>query len=337
MAGRLQSREDNEIQAAHRRLNLAPVSDSSTGNFFEVRKTGNRGLGCFARRHIPRGTRIHMEKALFSIRDVEDDDSMSPATREQLRQQLARLRLNQYRDFLALTFWNAEDEVGNRFQLNNFQMTLNDDGTSQQGIFVEAARFNHSCLPNAWFNWNPSLGDERRPQGRLTVHATRDIQNNGEILVNYQNPRNTSAKGDRRSGLHKAYNFQCHCQACGNNARARQGEQNRALMRSAEEAIKNNQGNRVGQRRALAESLIQLICLLDQEQLVYPQKATLSGDLADLYYRELGERSSFFPDRKQCWEACLDAARSRLDAEILCLGEDSEEVRNTLAWMAHLD
>ncbi|KAL8744593.1 MAG: hypothetical protein Q9184_007982 [Pyrenodesmia sp. 2 TL-2023] len=337
MAGRYQSREANEIQWAHERLNLAPVSNPSTGNYFVIRKSGRRGLGCFARRHIPRGTRIHVEKALFSIRDVEKEEFMSPATRERLRRELVKLRPNQLRDYLDPTFTNAQDAEKDRFELNNFEMTQNDDGTSQRGIFVEAARFNHSCLPNAWFNWNPLLGNERRPQGRLTVHATRDIARNEEILINYQHEHNYSEKTDRRRNLRRKYCFQCTCQACGNSARARRGEHNRSLMRLAKVTIENNQGNKIGQRRALENNLVQLINLLDHEDIMYPEKADLYTDLAELYNRECGLRNSLVPDVEQCWDACLEAARGRLDTEVLCLGEDSEEVYNTLEWIAELE
>lgn len=37
------------------------------------------------------------------------------------------------------------------------------------GLFLDAARFNHSCRPNGQKTWNANIG-------RPTVHAVRDIE-----------------------------------------------------------------------------------------------------------------------------------------------------------------
>ncbi|KAL8653510.1 MAG: hypothetical protein Q9210_002058 [Variospora velana] len=336
MAGNLSVRDDrDELVLARWRLNLAPVAHRAPVHFFNVVTIPGKGQGCRARTNISRGTCIHVEKPLFSVKRVEIG-GMSPATRQRLTQELNRLRPEQYQQFLTLTYpGRSDDQDLERFEVNNFQMIVEDAGFSQQGVFLDAARFNHSCLPNAWFNWNSLLGDERRPAGRLTVYTVRDIKMGEEILVDYQNTNCYEGRISRRRNLHRDYAFTCNCDACGYRQRGHLSEERRAAMRTAEALRQANQGQHNGQRWNLRESILRLTQLLDQEGIVYPQKATLRGELADWYSREWGSRNPLHLDVnfRDLW---LDAFRARLDAEVLCLGEDSEEVRLTLDAMARI-
>ena len=85
-------------------------------------------------------------------------------------------------------------------------------------MFLEAARINHSCLPNAHAAWNVSLG-------MLTVYATKIIDLNEEITINYcQYYKKEEAKfalaADREPELQKTWNFVCNCEACQRAARS---------------------------------------------------------------------------------------------------------------------
>lgn len=57
-------------------------------------------------------------------------------------------------------------------------------------------------------------------------------------------------------------------------------------MRIAAGDIELNQGDNVGQRWQRKHSIKQLIDLLDEEGLEYPQKAIVYGQLADWYAEE---------------------------------------------------
>lgn len=71
-------------------------------------------------------------------------------------------------------------------------------------VFPHAARFNHSCNPNACFSWNAAIQKE-------TIHAMRDIEKDEQITVAYCDM--THDKATRRWEL-KHYGFFCDCPAC---------------------------------------------------------------------------------------------------------------------------
>lgn len=72
------------------------------------------------------------------------------------------------------------------------------------GIFPNAARFNHSCVPNASFNWNQNIQRE-------TIHIIHDVKAGDEITLSYCDM--THEKRLRAWEL-KHYGFSCDCPAC---------------------------------------------------------------------------------------------------------------------------
>jgi hypothetical protein len=87
------------------------------------------------------------------------------------------------------------------FQTNCMEM---DKGAA---IFPKAARFNHSCNPNACFSWNSAIGKE-------TIHAMNDIQPGEEITLSYCDMIHDKVL---RSWELKHYGFVCNCRACAEN------------------------------------------------------------------------------------------------------------------------
>ncbi|KAI4142730.1 MAG: hypothetical protein L6R39_004822 [Caloplaca ligustica] len=326
----LSAREEHEVQLARARLNLAPVPDCSTYPYFAVAPVEDKGQGCIAQTNISRGTRIHMERLLFSIDDV-GERTWSQANKNALNHALTLPQNQIFHNLInPFTRYRAADQINKgRFGANNFQLTVWDDHRKcPQGIFPEAARFNHSCIPNAWYNWNPQLeSQDRESPGRLTVHAIEDIKRGEEIVVNYQHENAYGSQDKRRGDLFTDYSFWCRCPACLDGSLS---EQRRKEMEKVDSVLRNNQGAQRGERWIRHEYLLRLIRLLDQEGLVYPQKATSCGDLADWYFNEWNQPDCTIKDPRQCRDKFMEAARGRLDAEILCLGEDSEEVRVTL-------
>jgi hypothetical protein len=72
------------------------------------------------------------------------------------------------------------------------------------GIFLHAARFNHSCHPNANFNWNANIERE-------TIHIIHDVKKGDEITLSYCDM--THEKTLRAWEL-KHYGFTCDCEVC---------------------------------------------------------------------------------------------------------------------------
>lgn len=71
-------------------------------------------------------------------------------------------------------------------------------------IFEFASRFNHSCIPNAFFSWNSIKNEER-------IYASRAIETGEEITLSYVDP--FCEPSQRRWEL-QHYGFVCGCLAC---------------------------------------------------------------------------------------------------------------------------
>ena len=72
-------------------------------------------------------------------------------------------------------------------------------------MFPHAARFNHSCNPNACFSWNSAIGKE-------TIHSMRDIKAGEEITISYVDMEHDKRL---RAWELRHYGFVCDCAACG--------------------------------------------------------------------------------------------------------------------------
>jgi hypothetical protein len=71
-------------------------------------------------------------------------------------------------------------------------------------IFPNAARFNHSCSPNATFTWNPNIDME-------TIHIINPVKAGDEITLCYCD---MSSEKTFRTWELKHYGFVCVCPAC---------------------------------------------------------------------------------------------------------------------------
>lgn len=87
------------------------------------------------------------------------------------------------------------------------RMGMGRDSMYGQGLFPLRSRINHSCGPNAFTSYNPTIE-------RLTVHASRDIRVGDEVLTEYTN--GTFLKRVDRQAMMRHWGFVCHCRACTN-------------------------------------------------------------------------------------------------------------------------
>jgi hypothetical protein len=95
------------------------------------------------------------------------------------------------------------------------------------GIFLDYCRFNHSCTPNAAYQWHANIARE-------TVHAIKDIEAGEEITVCYvledhlYLPRRV-----RRAYLAQAFGFDCLCIRCADDDPHEQESSDRRRIRLA--------------------------------------------------------------------------------------------------------
>ncbi|KAL8894882.1 MAG: hypothetical protein Q9192_003989 [Flavoplaca navasiana] len=314
-----------DVEEAYRRIGSSANQGFSTDPFQQAAVQG-RGDGYLATRQILQGTLLLQEAPLFTIQDVDDTDDLSHASREQIRGAVAGLSMQNRRAFKALfdCSQGAKTDAG-IFQTNNFQLAGNPvRGTFNQGIFLRASRFNHSCAPNAYFHWNQRIGC-------LTIFAISVIDTNQEILVNYKHENVYQQHSVRRASLVNTYGFNCRCHACRPGQLRNIGENIRSSMRTFYAGLQNNLGNLQAERQ-FREMLINR---LDEVRIPYPQKADTYNDLAQSYLAELTRMGAGnVGNMMHCRAMALKAAQGKLDAELLSIGPNTPEVDASLQLIA---
>ncbi|KAL9634456.1 MAG: hypothetical protein Q9204_002999 [Flavoplaca sp. TL-2023a] len=327
----LNARERHEMEQAKRRHHIGGTNGPTTCSFELDRQIPGKGWGYRATHHIAPGTLIHAEPPLFSVDNVEVN-LVSKATVARIDQEVGGLTAANRRLYRQLIqpFPNRKNADKEIFLTNNFSMFPTQPGRHRSGIFLKASRFNHSCIPNAYFNWNPDYTNPGHiPPGALTIYAIKHIDEDEEILVNYHSSHAFMIAAERQRFLRRDYNFTCGCPACQPGG---VHDVRRVWMSDYVNSAAANQGNDDDQRWERFQSLESLVELLEEEGLEYPDKATFYGYLADMYVVMMNQNRNT-PMRYQWLHKAREAFQARLEAEIIALGEDSQETRNTLGEM----
>ena len=259
-----------------------------------------RGRGIVARMNIPRGTRILMEKPLFTIESMPAE-YLKKAIEEKLR----GLSREQQRQFFSLHN-NHKDEgpLNGTFRTNALPCG---SGSHIGGVYPVICRINHSCLSNSHNSWNAQLGAE-------TIHATRDIRAGEEITIDYSGGDEFSK---RWAKLRKAFGFECDCVVCSfPPAELKASDDRRERMNELDEKIGDPHRMMSNPVAALADcrSLIQ----------------TIKEEYPDITHALLA-RANY--DAFQICAVHGDSARARIFAErayevrVVVEGEDSPQTR----------
>lgn len=162
---------------------------------YSIQPVPEKGLGMIANIDIIAGTRIMVDNLLFSVEDYTEDRNITV----NLKSTLERLDLGQQQQYEALhdpnlTPWSPPVR----------RYIANAIGISKKvsGIFLKAARINHSCRPNAHYTWNDNIG-------KLTIHAMVHIPAGAEITISYVEMFLPCLK--RNEQLLRIYGFACQC------------------------------------------------------------------------------------------------------------------------------
>lgn len=289
-----------------------------------------KGHGLCAGCHIPRGSLIFDEAPLFSIANCQDP--LTPANENQIQQEAA-----QYPAFHGLYCprrqrgFQPRPLALTRFELNNIEMN---GQQRRQGIFMNASRLNHSCVPNAHFEYDEILG-------RLTVYAIHNIEQGHEILVSYMSRDWHTTTQHRKVELQRNYRFTCLCQSCKNEGGfARIRQQGRVAISNLWDSIlahRRRPRSSLQERYQYLQDLRTLAEILDLEGLVYPALAEVCGLVAECCSQELTRpqwRATV--DHEECRAKGREAARMKLRLAVLYTGQNSEIVAGILTWMEGL-
>lgn len=192
-----------------------PRKDNATSKLFILTPLPGKGQGLIAVQDISKGTRIISEKPLFRI-PRSGIGIEQPALEKAIDRKLSLLSQDGRGAFLSL-YNNAP---GDSYPLSGIVKTNAlplGTSASEGGLFPEASRINHACVPNCQHTWNDNIGEE-------TIHAVRHISKGEEITISYAD---TGTFESRRRHLKKSFAFDCTCELCSLPEAAREVSDNR--------------------------------------------------------------------------------------------------------------
>ena len=185
-------------------LDLQGDSDSS---FFSIHTSATlqKGKGAFASRDIYKGDLILSERSILRIRTY----ALEPFKYNLIEAAVRNLSPAHLDGYLSLQ--NSHNECSCfRSPLQGIFSTnaFSGDGDDSR-ICLMASRFNHSCSPNAYFNFDSKTGE-------LQIKALRAITHGEEIFVSYIADRRLygSPRQMRQVMLGIPYHFTCVCSIC---------------------------------------------------------------------------------------------------------------------------
>jgi hypothetical protein len=170
---------------------------------FSLKNSPGRGRGLFTGVAIAPGDSIHANEALFAISNgtpisiCQAVRDLSHSARQQQFNALSHAAsdhtLRAY--YVELGQSNRVGEQGDQrfvmpglrwrganqsavYNNNNFKIRNASDTIDMAGIFMTAARLNHSCIPNCCAAWNPA-------SKQLCVRAIRQLGAGEELFICY--------------------------------------------------------------------------------------------------------------------------------------------------------
>jgi hypothetical protein len=269
---------------------------------YMVQPSPGEGLGCFATTDIQPGTLILSETPLFSVAEPRTNSAVTTA--------FASLDSAQQLQYLTLYAQNSHakhDDAARVIDIFNSNAWQTGSRTS---ICPLAARFNHSCVPNASFAWNARLG-------QITIYAIVSIPADTQIKLSYERPYQTTSS--RRAKL-SAYGFTCACPACSDASCCSDVRRSRMLLLDA----RIRTGRRQLWRSPVPKAALELIRLLKEEGLV--------GEALGLAYHDaaLGWK------RHGRLDLAVGCARKELEVAVMCFGIESLAVEGSMAFLVGL-
>jgi len=180
-----------------------------------MEKIPGKGEGMVANRLIGIGTCIIEEPFLFSVPIFNTISAITATEARAVKTCTDRLGGVDSRVFKQLYTLPPDErtyhEDVHRFLLNCLagpKARRNRTFESQMAIFPKMSRLNHSCFPNACYDW-----DEQKQKG--TLHALMDIPQRTEITISYIANDAWCDTAERRETLRSTFHFDCRCELCG--------------------------------------------------------------------------------------------------------------------------
>lgn len=280
-----------------------------------------KGTGWFATVDIMRGTPLLAEEALFEVPE-KYTVAMINARRHALPQ-------NDQQQFNALTVSKGTSTPKRIFDTNTFDLSSDQQNQKTKGLFLETARLNHSCKPNAHWTWNPELS-------RLTVYAMMNIPMNDEITISYLALDDFQTRSERNVQLEE-YNFECQCEACQPGMPFGIASDERRLRLKQLQHDVDNKDYLPSEPYQRLHDISEMGDKLRQEQLVYPMLGKVCHFVAEWYKDRLLDNTTWAASYKEGnRRRALKWARDELVLDLACTGHKSHEVTEALTFIRQL-
>lgn len=165
---------------------------------YEIRATTCNGQGVFATQDIPCGTIIISETPLLLTSNQDLLKNLKALSPESLAKFYTLHNCKSLERPLEQGIWYT-----NCFKVSSYE----DNTKSENGVFEIACRINHSCCPNAEYDWKKEIG-------RMEIVTKRNLKRGEEITHSYIEFLGHESVHDRRRRLQGSWNFLCRCERC---------------------------------------------------------------------------------------------------------------------------
>ena len=164
------------------------------------------GEGAFASRDIQKGELILSERPIVCL-PAPVPEPLRRISIEAVVRNLSPINLDSYLSLQHLhdTCSSSGNPLLDIFDTNAFCVS-----NDELGVYLRALRFNHSCCPNAYCEFNSN-----RPR-ELRIRALCTIPRGKEIFISYVSRRCLfgSPRRSRQAVLDSEYHFTCVCSVC---------------------------------------------------------------------------------------------------------------------------
>lgn len=179
---------------------------------FEIGDTGDRGLGMFALQDIPAGALVLVEHPVIVAPYLI---GLGMPLSEVYAELFNRLPPEACHELMCLANSRSLEDCGLlegivRTNALGIQLQVPPDVphpelTTHRAVFLNTSRCNHSCGPNARWEWDTATFS-------LYLSAVRPIHKGEEITIHYTSC--TQPRHDRHATLQALYGFTCTCTYC---------------------------------------------------------------------------------------------------------------------------
>ena len=179
---------------------------------------------------IQRGALILSDDILFRVQPFPIDHDIATTLRQ--------ISSPNRRRFKALSHGSQPATDLGRFEANKIE--LYEEGQNlltpaSWGVCLQASSFSHSCMPNAFLSYNSY-------EDKVKVYAIDNIDQDAEILVNWQGIAPLDPVESRQADVQLLYGSPCQCRGCERvgeiqTARARASKKNRRELRQIRDDV----------------------------------------------------------------------------------------------------